>query len=197
MQHKKSYMFVFSPPSRSLALEFFVPFLYYGQEICHGRIASDAFLFSFFRLYFTFVAGNFIFKQGYYIQQTHYLYFNRTFYHVIPRMQVTNAKLVGAMWLYTHNGVTISNHGGNIGACDQAYGNSPRPYIDITLSGGQGVYMLIAVVNGVMREMATCGPNGSSITLTTWASQNGWVVRGNRITLSGGAPTLVAVAVFT
>ncbi len=96
-------------------------------------------------------------------------------------MQVTDAKLVGAMSSYTHNGVSMLNHGGNIGACDQPFGNSPNPYINVALQGGQGVYMLIAVVDGVMREMATCGPDGSSLTRTTWASQNGWVVTGGGI----------------
>lgn len=96
-------------------------------------------------------------------------------------MQVGDAKLVGAMSSYMHNGIAIKDHGGQMGACDQPYGNSPKPYIDITLQGGQGMYLLLAVVNGVMREIATCGPNGTNLTLTTWASQNGWIVAGKRL----------------
>jgi hypothetical protein len=93
---------------------------------------------------------------------------------------LTDAKVVGAMWEYIHNGVVMNNQGGN-GAFDQPYGNSPKPYIDITFQGGRGAYLLIAVVDGVMREMATCGIDGSSLAPTTWASQNGWVVTGKRI----------------
>lgn len=99
----------------------------------------------------------------------------------MAEIQIADAKLVGALWLYIHNGVAVRDHAGKMGACDQPHGNSPKPYIDITLQGGQGMYLLTAVVNGKIQEIATCGPDGTNITLTTWALQNGWIVTGKQI----------------
>jgi hypothetical protein len=97
-------------------------------------------------------------------------------------MQITAAKLVGAFWCYSHNGVTIDHHAGNMGAHDLPFGNSQKPYIDVNLQGGQGTYLVIAVIDDVIREIATCGPNVTNLRLTTWASQNGWRVTLKRLT---------------
>lgn len=100
----------------------------------------------------------------------------------MAKMQIADAKLIGALSSYTHNGVRIDNHAGNIGAHDLSSDNLPAPYIDVKLQGGQGVYLIVAVVDGVIREIATCGPNVSNLTLTTWASQNRWIVSPGRLT---------------
>ena len=44
-----------------------------------------------------------------------------------------------------------------------------------------GQYRVTAVVDGAMRDVAICGPDISNLTLTTWASQNWWIVQENRI----------------
>ena len=97
-------------------------------------------------------------------------------------MQMIDAKLVGAYSSYTCNRVAMNNHDGKMGAHDLLFGSTPKPYIDVKLSGGVGEYLVIAVINGVIREMATCGLNVSHLKVTTWASENGWIRENNRLT---------------
>lgn len=97
-------------------------------------------------------------------------------------MQVTDAKLVGALSSYSHNGVHISNRTSEIGDHDLPSGSSPKPYIDVNLAGGVGTYLVVATINGVIREMARCGPNVTELRLTTWASENGWILAEKRLT---------------
>mgnify|MGYP007096999654 FL=1 len=104
-----------------------------------------------------------------------YLYFSTSKANDMTTMQLTNAKLIGALESYFHNGVRIVNHGNNVGAHDLSCGNTPKPYIDVNLAGGIGVYVVLAVIDGVIREMATCGPDVTNLTPTAWAAHNGWI----------------------
>ncbi|CAF1325053.1 unnamed protein product [Adineta ricciae] len=61
--------------------------------------------------------------------------------------RITDAKLEGLFWVYTHNGVARRSSNGEYGAHDLAYGNSPKPYVDVVLSGGLGEYKVKAVID--------------------------------------------------
>ena len=99
----------------------------------------------------------------------------------MAKKQVTDAKLEGFLWSYTHNGVARNSDDGEMGSHDLAFGDSPTPYINVVLSGGVGDYTVRIVTDGVMRHVASCGPNVSNLKLTPWALQNGWALQGNRI----------------
>ncbi|UJR12612.1 hypothetical protein I4U23_016787 [Adineta vaga] len=83
-------------------------------------------------------------------------------------MEITDAKIIGSMSRYTHNDSIISDHKGKVGASNLRFSNSsPNPYIELALSGGLGLYKVIAVLNGKIHEMATCDPNGIDFMPTT------------------------------
>ena len=89
-------------------------------------------------------------------------------------MLITDAKLVGTLRLYKHNG--------DIGACDRPYATSPKSYIDTNVPGGEGMYLIIVVVDDVIREIGIYCLNGSNLFRETVPpSQNGWLVTGKRI----------------
>ena len=121
-----------------------------------------------------------IFKRSQYTR-IHHRYSIDTLHQGMTNRHITDAKLGGLFSSYAHNGVAMSSSPAVMGLHDLSFDNSSIPSVNVALSGGEGAYAVVVVVDGVMQHIATCGPDVSGLRLTAWALQNGWALQENKI----------------